>query len=205
MKSLIRTTAFLVLLAVTACNSDDNKNTEEPLSERLEYEYTTETTIPDYPVSPLLIDIEVQEDEVVIDPSKVHIEISLEHEVAADISYGYLMPNNGTEFKTIVNELGGFNKYVAQNVLSFNPENTQVINSSGDFYYPDGKIPAGNYKEGTNDPQYAPETPLFKSMLNKNIKGKWKFYFLDSYEMDEGKVIKIKLIFDEGALQVKGM
>lgn len=202
MKTIIKITAIFAAIMLTACSSDDNKKTEEPLSERLEYEYATETIIPDGTVVPVMINIEVPDDKKVIDPTKIHIEITLEHEVALDLSFGYLMPNTGNEFKTIVNQLGGFNKYIPQNVFSFNPENTQIINSSENHYYPQQIIPAGKYKEGTNNSEYPVETPLFQSMLNKNIKGQWKFYFLDSVELDEGKVIKIKLIFDEGALQV---
>lgn len=202
MKTVIKTTAIFLMMVLTACSNDDGKKTEEPLSERLEYEYTTETIIPDGTVVPVMISIEVPNDKIVIDPAKVHIEITLEHEVALDLSFGYLMPNTGNEFKTIVNQLGGFNKYIPQNVFSFNPENTQVINPDGNHYYPQQTIPAGNYKEGTNNPEFPVETPLFQSMLNKNIKGQWKFYFLDSIELDEGKVIKVKLIFDEGALGI---
>ena len=192
-----------MLFAVTACSKDDdNKTIDEPISERLEYEFTNEVLIPDGTGSIALINLEVDADGVVIDPSKIFIEITLEHELAIDVSYGYLMPNNGNEFQAIVNNLGGFNKYSAQNVLSFNPENTQVLNASDTFSYPDNTIPQDDYKEGTINPEFPVETPLFKSMMNKNIKGTWKFFVLDDWDQDEGKVIKIKLIFDEGALQV---
>ncbi|RZK12878.1 MAG: hypothetical protein EOO46_01455 [Flavobacterium sp.] len=206
MKSIIKTTALAMVFALTACSSDDGeKRVEEPISERLEYEFTNQIPIPDGSGTLAIISLEVDADEVVIDPSKVHIEITLEHELAIDVSYGYLMPNDGDEFRTIVNKLGGYNKYSAQNVLSFNPENTQVINVSENFNYPENTIPQGDYKEGTNDADFPVETPLFKSMMNKNINGTWKFFFIDDFEQDEGKVVKIKLIFDEGALQVNEM
>lgn len=204
MKTTIITTAAIFAIMMTACSSDDSDNAvvEEPLSERIEYEFNTETEIPNGTGELAIVTINVEEDKVIIDPTKIHIEITLEHEVALDLSFGYLMPNTGNEFKTIVNQLGGFNKYIPQNVFSFNPENTQIINPSENHYYPQQTIPAGKYREGTNNPEYPVETPLFQSMLNKNIKGQWKFYFLDSVELDQGKVIKIKLIFDEGALEV---
>ena len=202
MKTTIKTIAFVLLLMVMACSSDDAEKREESISERLEYEFTNEVLIPDGTGSMAIINLEVDADEVVIDPSKVYIEITLEHELAIDVSYGYLMPNNGDEFQAIVNNLGGFNKYSAQNTLSFNPEHTQVMNGSETFSYPNNTIPQDHYKEGTSNPEFPVETPLFKSMMNKNIKGLWKFFFLDDWDQDTGKVVKIKLIFDEGALQV---
>lgn len=39
-------------------------------------------------------------------------------------------------------------------------------------------------------------------MMSKNINGAWKFFLKDDFGPDEGKIIKIKLIFDEGALEV---
>jgi len=203
MKTIFKTTAAIFAIMMTACSSDDSNNAvvEEPLSERIEYEYTTERLIPN---GNNLIDIpiNVNEDKVVINPSKVFIEIMLDHKDAQDLSYGYLMPNDGTEFRTIVSKLGGTNNYNANNVLSFNPEHTQVINPNPSFHFPNGIIPSGNYKEGTSNPGFQVETPLFNSMLNKNINGVWRFFFIDDNLGHEGKVIKIKLIFDEGALEV---
>ena len=201
MKTTIKTTAaILAMIMMAACSSDDSKPAEEPLSERLEYENTTETTIYDFS-EPVYIQIQVPEDKIIIDPSKVSLEITLEHQVAFDLSYGYRMPNSTTDYK-IVNTLGGFNKYSRENVLSFNPNHTEVINPDGSFNYPNQTIPAGNYEEGGLSNEYPVETPMFSSMLNKNIKGNWQIFFVDTAELDEGKVIKVKLIFGEGALEV---
>ena len=185
------------MIVMTACSSDDD--TKIKVSERLEYEYTIEQAIPDFSV-PAYISIPVEEEKIIIDPTKVYVEISLEHELAADLSYGYKMPNNVTEY-TMVNCLGGFNKYNRQNTLSFNPSHTEVL-ASENFTYPNGIIPQGNYNGGGLSENFPVETPMFNSMLNKSIKGTWKFFVKDNFELDEGKVIKVKLIFDEGALEV---
>ena len=197
MKTSIKIFAAILMIAMTACSSDDD--TKIKVSERLEYEYTIEQAIPDFSV-PAYISIPVEEEKIIIDPTKVYVEISLEHELAADLSYGYKMPNNGTEY-TMVNCLGGFNKYNRQNTLSFNPSHTEVL-ASENFTYPNGMIPQGNYNGGGLSENFPVETPMFNSMLNKSIKGTWKFFVKDNFEFDKGKVIKVKLIFDEGALEV---
>lgn len=199
MKTIKTTIAILAMIMITACSGDDSKTTEEPLSERLEYQYTSETIIPDVG-DPIYIPIQVLEDKIITDPTKVYLEITLEHEVAFDLSYGYQMPNSSTEYK-IVNSLGGFNKYSRENVLSFNPNHNEVINPDGGFTYQNQTIPAGNYKEGSFSDEHPVDTPLFNGMLNKNIKGTWKFFFVDSEEFDQGKLIEVKLIFDGGALE----
>ena len=197
MKTIFKTTAAIFAITKTACSSDDD--TKVKVSERLEYEYAIEQPIPDFSV-PAYISIPVEEEKTIIDPTKVYVEISLEHDVAADLSYGYKMPNNSTEY-TMVNCLGGFNKYNKQNALSFNPSHTEVLKSDNSMY-PNGIIPQGNYNGGGISEDFPAETPMFNSMLNKSIKGTWKFFVKDNFELDEGKLVKIKLIFDEGALEV---
>lgn len=186
---------MMLLFIVMACNKDD----DEGISSKLEYQFTTETLIPDNG-NPLIITINVDADRVVVDPSKVFLEITLNHSVARDLSYGYLMPNDGDEIRSIVNNLGGLNAYSSDNTLVFSPTSLVSINPSEDYMYPNFVVSAGVYKEGTSSEEFPVESPLFHNMLDKNILGDWKFFFLDTRELYQGSVIKVKLIFEEGAL-----
>lgn len=202
MKNLIITAMLLMLF--TACSSDDNNNEiEDPVSERIEYEFSSETEIPNGNGEDISVTIPVSQDMIIIDPTKVFLEITLDHYKASDITCGYILPNE-TIYRRIFANLGGNNNFDRNNVLSFNPNHTDVISTTAD--YPGGIIPAGNYKEGSYSTTLNPvETPLFHNMINKNIKGNWRFFFedyQDDISLDDGSLVKIKLIFDEGALQV---
>lgn len=196
MKYYIKVICLVFSISVIISCSNDDKDV---VPTRFEYEFATETAIPDNG-NVRLITINVEADRVVINPSKVFLEITLNHPVASDLSYGYLMPNDGDEFKNIVNNLGGLNAYNSANSLLFSPTAVETINPSIDYIYPNFVISAGIYKEGTASPDYPVESPLFQSMMNKNIRGDWKFFFLDTQELNEGSIIKVKLIFEEGAL-----
>ena len=205
MKTAIKLSVAILIMVMSACSSDDSKEIiEEPLSERLEYEFTTETEIPNGTGELALVTINVGEDRIVIDPTKIFIEFTLDHYEAKDLTYGYVIPNDNNTYRCLVRNLGGSNNYEAQNVLSFNPNHTNVINADGN--YPNNSVPQGNYKEGSLSPTAAIDTPLFSNMMGKNINGTWKF-FVEDYQdnwnlIDDGNITKIKLIFDEGALEV---
>ncbi len=202
MKTIIRTTAVFVTMMIIGCSSDDDNTTEEPISERLEYEYNIETDIPNGTGETLIVTIPIDQDKIVIDPTKVFVEITLDHDKASDLTYGYFMPNESVS-RIIIAGLGGNNNYDRNNILSFNPNHTQAINTTQD--YPGGIIPRGNYKQGTYSEGTQVETPLFHNMMNKNIRGNWRFLiedYQDDLSIDDGSLIKIKLIFDEGALEV---
>lgn len=202
MKTTIKTTAaILAMIMMAACSSDDSKPAEEPLSERLEYENTTETIIPDGSETGVTIILNVDEDKNVIDPSKIFLEITLDHQIAVDLSLGYTMPS-ASQLQGIFSGLGGLNKFSRENVLSFNATHTAVISENPSFLYPNSTVPQGNYKQASTNSEFPVETSLFSSMMSKNINGAWKFFLKDDFGPDEGKIIKIKLIFDEGALEV---
>lgn len=175
-----------------------SKNNEDPEPTLYEYEFNTETIIPDNEV--MLISINVKDDAIIIDPTKVYIEIRLQHAVARDLSFGYLMPDDDGEAQSIVNNLGGINAYSSANTLTFNSTAIETINPSVDNIYPNFVVPAGRYREGTSDAQFPVETPLFNGMMGKNIRGDWQFFFLDTVELNEGSLISVKLIFEEGSL-----
>lgn len=136
MKTTIKTTAaILAMIMMAACSSDDSKPAEEPLSERLEYENTTETIIPDGSETGVTIILNVDEDKNVIDPSKIFLEITLDHQIAVDLSLGYTMPS-ASQLQGIFSGLGGLNKFSRENVLSFNATHTAVISENPVFSIP---------------------------------------------------------------------
>lgn len=185
-----------MLIAVTACSKDDEveKIVEEAKSERIEYVYNGPR---DFLNTSTYVNITITDDEIIIDPTKVTLQIRLKHDKAIDVDYGYIAPE--AEEKFIAVGLGGNNKYSANSTLSFNSVNTEIIGDN----YPNQTIPTGNYTSGTsffNNPLH--EAPLFKSLLNKNIKGVWSFFFYEFGDTQSGQIQSVKLIFEEGALQV---
>jgi len=197
MKTIIKTTALIAMLIfLTACSSDEaEKIIEEPVSERVEYVYNGPQ---DFISASTSVGIEIYDDAIIIDPTKVTLQIRFKHDKAIDVDYGYIAP--GAEEEFIAVGLGGSNKYNANNTLSFNSTNTEIIGDN----YPDQTIPEGNYTSGSsfiNDPLLH-EAPLFKSLLNKNIKGVWVFFFYEFGNTQSGQIQSVKLIFEEGALKV---
>lgn len=199
MKNLIKPFAlFLITITLTSCSSDDDTTNEPTSAGRMEFVYDIVTEFTGV-TGDNIITLNVGTDAVVIDPTKVYIELNLELSYAATMDYGYAMPSDESEFKYMVGALGGDNQYIPSNTLRFNPNHTNVIEDD----YQDGIIPSGDYTSHTLDAIYFPiESPLFNSMLGKNIQGNWKFNFA-AYANLPGKVHKIKIIFEEGALELE--
>lgn len=168
----------------------------DAVSERREYAYTTITSIPDDEVNNLEISIHISENRTVIDPSKIKLEVKLEHTQATDILLQYRNP--GGTYLTIFNFLGADNDFAPQNTLVFGSTHTLTnFNTAG------GYVLGGNYTSMTNDVNaYPVEVPLFEQTRNMNISGTWNFFISDVSAGESGNLHSIKLIFEEGALSL---
>ncbi len=188
---------FLSIFSLISCSKDNNEEPKPKLSERKEYLFTTITNIPDDGSANLEIPIIIGDNRTIIDPTKVKLELKLEHGYASDLLVMYKNPT-GT-YKGIFIFVGSSNDFISTNTLSFGTNHTLAS-----FIIEDGyKIAAGNYNSMSNDIVLNPvEKPLFEQLRNKNINGTWKFFFSDVLASYSGKVHSIKLIFEEGALSV---
>ncbi len=198
MKTIFKTVLAVSLLTLFfACNKEDDSNNDSPLG-TVAFVYDVVTNFTGAP-GDNIITLEVDMDAIVVDPAKVFIELNLEYPYAEALDYAYSMPSDNGEFKYMVGALGGDNQYVPENTLRFNPNHTDVIEHN----YPDGIIPSGDYVSDTSDAfSYPVESPLFVGMTGKSIRGDWKFNF-PAYANFPGKVYKINLRFEEGALELE--
>lgn len=189
------TLGTIILFMFLACNKDDDTTEEMPLGD-IEFIYDTVTSFTGDP-GDNIVTLNVDIDAIVVDPTKVFIELNMEYPVAGALDYAYKMPFENAEFQYLVGAVGGNSEYIPENTLRFNPNHEHVIESS----YPDSIIPSGDYNSYTiNAFDFPVETPLFGSMMGKSIQGNWRFNFAD-YAGQSGKVHKIKLVFEEGSLQ----
>lgn len=198
MKTIIKATAtILTILTMTACSSDDSKDApeEEPLSEKVEYVFSEPTQIASDGFT--IIDLEVGANAKIIDPTKITLELRLSHQQAMDVDFTYVPPDGDGHY--ILIGAGGYNKFNPNSTLTFRSSHTQMIADE----YPNNTIPTGDYTSTSFDNEIYPvEKPLFNSLLNKNTEGTWKFVFSDVGDTESGDVYWIKLIFEEGALEV---
>ncbi|HLT53655.1 MAG TPA: hypothetical protein VKZ97_07180 [Flavobacteriaceae bacterium] len=196
MKTIFKTVLVIGLLILFwACNKEDDSSENLPLGDM---EFVNET-LANFTGDPgdNIVTLYVDTNAIVVDPTKVFIELNIEYPVAGALDYAYKMPFENAEFQYLVGAVGGNNEYIPENTLRFNPNHENIIESS----YPDSVVPSGDYNSATlNAFDFPVETPLFGSMMGKNIQGEWQFNFPD-YSGQPGSVHKIKLVFEEGALQ----
>ena len=112
-KILIPVFYLFFISFLSSCSKDDDN--EIKLSERKEYSYTTLSTIPDNGIDNLIITLNVPDNRIIIDPTKVKVEFKLEHGFASDLLVQYKNPDGN--FKDIFVFEGGSNTFIPQNPL----------------------------------------------------------------------------------------
>lgn len=186
---------FILVISLFSCSKDEN-NTQK-ISERKEYSFTTVTTIPNNGVDNLELTINVPESRIIIDPSKVKLEVKLQHERANSLHFLYKNPSGN--YKSIFVFTGGVNSFVSQNSLLFGSTHTKDAFDIVSLR----TIAAGNYNSILSDVNPV-ERPLFSQTSNKNIQGNWNFFISDvTADSWQGNLYSIKLIFEEGALNIQ--
>lgn len=219
MKTLNKISLLIITFFAIACSkNEDSSPTPTPAALSVAFEgiNTTVTAIPDAAALPVgstnvvEIPITIDKEGVIIDGSKITIELDLTHTFAGDVAVRIIAPTGesfglikriGSTSQSLDGSLGSNNNFKAGNKLVFN---STFVNSFPFTSITTFDIPAGNYKPtfGVNTiPTIVVEVPLAAFFANKNIKGIWKLKAYDCGYGDTGSVNEWKIKFDTGALK----
>jgi subtilisin-like proprotein convertase family protein len=196
MKTFFRATGFICLFLMASCSNDDN-NGDQKLTLPATFENNTALNIPDTPPGvPVYSEINIPNSGTIIDPSKINIELDLEHSFCVDLVIQIVAPDGNAT--TLLKRYGAGNDLISGNILRFNSTFTNTMISN--------PIATGNYAPLINqDTSFEPtniSTPSLELFLtNKNIKGIWKIKASDWFTGNVGKLNTWKIKFAEGALK----
>lgn len=224
MKTIKLTAAILSLVSIIAisCSKDDDApavptpivpDTRLVLPATLEN--NTQLTLPDgvanggacgSQVTPGTAEntIEIAADGIILDPTKLSIEVDISHTYGGDVVLELVTPSGESVglikriASTVDTSCGTNTDFVVGNKLTFNSTNaTQLAGGPPSFI-------TGNYapSSGTSTyPTTVAMTSLATFLTGKNIKGVWKMKIYDCGVGDIGKLNSWKLKFEVGALQ----
>ena len=196
--------AFFGLLSATlltiSCSKDKVEATPIP-SAAATYSNNTGLFITDRSgvfITPVLRTINIPKAGTINDPSKISVDISLNHDNADDLVMILYLPN-GDNF-TLLRNVGADNNFVANNILTFVSSSTYTISNTASNV----NIFAGFYKQclSTNQNLVLSNDDLMETVLaNKSIQGDWILKIYDTKFTNLGFFNFVKINLAEGALK----
>jgi subtilisin-like proprotein convertase family protein len=139
---------------------------------------------------------------IITDPSKVTIELDIEHYYGGDLVIELIAPSG--ESCGLIKRLGATSDSTCGNSSNFITGNKLSFNSTFTTTLTANEIVTGNYaptQGNSNYPTTVPMISLATFLTGKNITGIWKLKMYDYGVGDTGKLNSWKLKFETGALQ----
>lgn len=219
MKNLLKMLVIAAVLLTISCSKDDEPKTYGSVNLPLlpaSFEQNNAVNITDATggcgsnavTTPVVSEIMISNNGIIIDPSKVTIDLGLSHTWCGDLVVELIAPSGDS--CTLIKRLGSSSNedscasganFISTNILSFNSLNPDPINVLN--YTTDDEVPAGNYMPSSGAGTFLPSvkmTPLKGFLMNKSINGTWKLRVADYGGGDSGSIQNWKIRFEAAAL-----